>query len=135
VERIDAEILRLLCGGLGPMRQTLGDNERAVLTAIRYHRGLANPINIRAIQLTTQLSDRQIKEAVRGLRLTFRLPIASYKHASLGGYYLWMTDEDLAPWLNDVAGQITSEVQVFRAATSEAAALTLAKQLWPEVTR
>lgn len=135
-KRIDAEILALLTGKPGgAFNETLKDDERAVLQAVRFHRGIARTITIREIQRTTDLSDRQIKKAVRALRLNFRVPIAASKNGNAGGYYLWMTREDLEAWKSVQLDQMRGEIALFRAVTSEEAALDIARELWEGVKR
>lgn len=134
-ERIDAEILALLLGKPGgAFKETLSDDERAVLQAIRFHRGRDKAITIREIQLATALNERQIKKAVRNLRMNFRVPIAASKHGLCGGYYLWMTAEDLAGWKAVMLDQLRAEIALFRAVTSEEAALEIVTALRVEVT-
>lgn len=135
-DRIDAEILTLLLGKPGgAFSETLAEDERAVLQAIRFHRGRDKAITIREIQLTTQLSDRQIKKAVRNLRMNFRVPIAASKDGLCGGYYLWMTAEDLAGWKSVMLDQLLAEIALFRAVTTEEAALEIVTALRLEASK
>jgi hypothetical protein len=133
--RVDAEILALLLGKPGgKYGETLGDDERAVLQAIRFHRGRDKAITIREIEQLASLSDRQIKKAVRNLRMNFRVPIAASKNGLSGGYYLWMTADDLAGWKAVMLDQLRAEIALFRAVTSEEAALEIVTALRAEVT-
>ncbi len=103
-----------------------------MLRAIRYMRGLANTIPISELQQTTKLSARQIKEVVRNLRISFRLPIGSSKRSGAGGYYLIVSAADRAAWVNDVLNQVRAELAVLRAAAGPQATLELLGQLHME---
>jgi hypothetical protein len=134
IQRIDGLILHLICGGSGgPLNLQIRDDEKAVLECLRFRRGLKNALTIREIQLRTKLDARVIKQAVRTLRLTFRLPIGSWKHADKGGYFLIVDDEDLAAWVKDVLDQVRAEIGVLRAAAGHQASLELLGQLQMEV--
>lgn len=134
IHRLDAEITSLLYGRAGgPLNLCLADDEKAVLEMIRFHRGLANPVNLRDIQKRSKLDVRTIKQAVRTLRLNFHLPIGSSKHAESGGYYLMISAEDRAIWRKDVLDQVRAQVDVLRAADSPQAALEALGQLREEL--
>jgi hypothetical protein len=134
LQRLDAEILHLLMGHAGgTLRFPLDDSEKAVLQCLRYRRGLANAMTIREIQLRTKMEPRSIKQAVRTLRLNFCLPIASWKHADRGGYYLIVDEADRAAWVKDVLDQVRAEVAVLRAAAGRQAGLELLGQLHMEM--
>jgi hypothetical protein len=134
VRRVDDQILRLLMGERGgPFSLPLRDEEKMVLEHIRYRRGLANAVNLGDIQRHTQLSARTIKLAVRTLRMTFRLPIGSSKHATEGGYYIIVDSADRAAWAKDVTDQVRAEVEVLRAALDDKAGLELLGQLQLEI--
>jgi hypothetical protein len=136
VERFDAEILALLTGHAGgPRGLTLEEDEKEVLRRLRYRRGLANAVPIRELEDGTKLSPRSIKEIVRNLRLNFRLPIGSSKRGSHGGYYLMVTAEDEAAWINDVLSQVRAEVEVLRAAVRKRESLERIGQLAMEGSR
>lgn len=133
VKRLDGEILHLLTGGIGgPLALSLSDDEKKVLHQIRFHRGHANAVSIREIEQATGLIPRFIKLIVRSLRVQFRLPIMSSKHASQGGYFLMITPEDRAIWIKDVTDQIRAEAAVVRAAAGPRAALDMFGQLYFE---
>lgn len=128
--RCDAEISALLLGYAGgPRGLTLDDHEKAVLRRLRFRRGLANAINIRELKEATGIGPRFLKEIVRNLRLNFCLPIGSSKRGSEGGYYLMVTIEDEAAWVNDVLSQVRAEVQVLRAAVKKRESLERIGQL------
>lgn len=130
VARIDAEIASLLLGYAGgPRGLTLGDEEKKVLARLRFRRGLAKAINIRELQEGTGIGPRSLKEIVRNLRLNFRLPIGSSKRGSEGGYYVMVTAEDEAIWVNDVLSQVRAEVEVLRAAVRKRESLERIGQL------
>jgi hypothetical protein len=132
-ERLDAEILQLICGGGGRFGLPLTDVERQVLAAIRFHRGLDRAVSLRAIAEQHRLDARQIKQSVRTLRLNYRLPIGSSKNAGGGGYYLMLTDDDRRVWRNDVIDQVRAQLDVLRAADSRHAALEALGQLRVEL--
>jgi S-ribosylhomocysteine lyase LuxS involved in autoinducer biosynthesis len=120
--RLDGIILDLILGhNGGPLGLTLEDDEKTVLRAIRFHRGLANTIAIHELSNLTRLSARQIKKSVRTLRMNFRLPIGSSKSGTDGGYYLILSEEDRAAWVNDVLNQVRAELAVLRAAAGQQA--------------
>jgi hypothetical protein len=128
--RLDAAILHLLMGYVGgPLGLTLEDDEKQVLRTIRFMRGLSNAMNIREIQQRTGLDVRQIKKAVRTLRINFRLPIGSSKSGTGGGYYLILTDADSAAWAKDVLDQVRAELAVLHAVAGYHAGLELLGQL------
>lgn len=128
IQRLDASINDLLFGRSGgPFGLTLGGDEKAVLRCVRYQRGLANTISIREIEQRTRLNPRTIKNAVRGLRMSFHLPIGSSK--SSGGYYLMVTKEDRDAWVNDVVRQMRAEGSVLRAAAGHQAYMELASAM------
>ncbi|MDR3797992.1 MAG: hypothetical protein P4K93_07555 [Terracidiphilus sp.] len=134
VHRLDAAIASLLFGGRGgPLNLRLADDEKAVLEMIRYRRGAAKSISLRDIQQRTKLDPRTIKQAVRTLRLNFRLPIGSSKNSESGGYYLMISAEDRAIWRKDVLDQVRAQVDVLRAADGHQAALEALGQLREEL--
>jgi len=136
-QTIDAEILWLLFGRPGgPLKLTLADDEKAVLAAIRYSRGAANACSIREIQRRPgceRLTDREIKKAVRTLRINFRIPIGSSKQGSGGGYFIMLTDEDHSILRNQVLDQVRAELEVLKSLDGPRAALELLGQLQLEV--
>ena len=133
-ERLDAEIWRLIVGGAGGrLNLPVGDDERAVLRKIRMHRGLQQAVSLRAIAEETHLDARQIKQAVRTLRVDYRLPIGSSKSASGGGYYLMFSDEDLRVWRKDVLDQVRAQIEALNAAGGKHAALEVLGQLRVEL--
>lgn len=135
IQRIDGMILHLICGGKGgALNLPLEDHEKAVLECLRYRRGLKNAMTIREIQLRTQMEPRTVKQAVRTLRLNFHLPIASWKHADKGGYYIICDDADRAAWVKDVMDQVRAEIAVLRAAAGNQAGLELLGQLQMQLT-
>ncbi len=137
IRRIDDEILSLLSGQSGgPLGLTLSDDEKRVLSAIRYRRGSSHAVLIREVQELLsggRLTDRQIKKAVRTLRVQFRLPIGSSKQGSEGGYFIMLTDADHAILRNQVLDQVRAELEVLRSVDGPQAALELLGQLQLEV--
>jgi hypothetical protein len=130
---LDAEILQLIVGYPGGrFNLSLGEDEKAVLRAIRYCRGIVNAINIRQIQAHIDRDVRVIKKAVRTLRMDYRIPIGSSKHGTDGGYYLIVTEADRAAWVKDVLDQVRAELAVLRAAAGHQAGLELLGQLHME---
>lgn len=128
--RIDAEIASLLLGvSGGPLGLTIDAAQRAVLQAVRYHRGRERAITIAEIRERTKLEIRAIKMAVRGLRINFRLPIGSSKSGGQGGYFVMVTPEDLQIWSHDVLDQIRAQAQVLKAVAGERMALEMLGQL------
>jgi hypothetical protein len=138
IRQIDLEIeLLLFDKSRGPLGLHLSDDERQVLSAIRYHRGADRAITIREMQEgwteLVRLSDRQVKNAVRSLRIEFRLPIGSSKKGSDGGYFIMISPEDHAILHNQVLDQVRAELAVLRAIDGHRAALELLGQLQLEV--
>lgn len=137
IQHIDGEILELLCGKPGgPLGLTLSDDEKRVLTAIRYRRGSHRAITIREMleqMHGVRLSDRQVKKSVRTLRVQFHLPIGSSKQGSEGGYFIMLTEEDHAILRNQVLDQVRAELEVLRSVDGPQAALELLGQLQLEV--
>lgn len=132
IQRIDGEILALLMGKPGgQFGAVLGEAERAVLPHIRYHRGAKNAITIREIKECTGLNERVIKDAVRKLRLDFRMPIGANRGDG-GGYYLVVTREDLELFKTQYLGQIRQEFDVYRAIIGEQADMELIQALKAE---
>ena len=136
---LDLEIELLLYGKPGgPLLLTLSNEEKDVLIAIRYHRGSARAITIREMQKRAScnwLTDRQIKKAVRTLRINFRLPIGSSKQGNEGGYFLMLTPEDHAILRRQVLDQVRAELEVLKSIDGPKAALELLGQLQLEVGR
>jgi hypothetical protein len=134
IQRIDQEILNLLTGiAGGPLGLRLTDDEREVLTMIRYHRGAASAIKLADIQQRTRLNVRTIKDAVRTLRMNFHLPLGSSKHAETGGYFLMISSEDRAIWRKDVLDQARAQLAVLHACDGRQAALEALGQLRAEL--
>jgi hypothetical protein len=130
IARCDAEILGLLTGAPGgPRGMTLEEDEKKVLRELRFRRGLQRALTIRDLHAATGIGARTIKEIVRNLRLTFRLPIGSSKRGAEGGYYLMVTAEDEAAWVNDVLSQVKAEMEVVRAAVRGRESLERLRQL------
>lgn len=134
IARLDSTILDLILGhNGGPLGLTLEEREKAVLRTIRYMRGQANTITIAEISKLTKLNPREIKLAVRTLRINFHLPIGSSKNGSDGGYFLMLTEADRAVWAKDVLDQVRAELAVLRAGAGQQATLELLGQLHMEV--
>jgi hypothetical protein len=133
IQRLDADILSLLVGRAGgPLNLTLGDDEKTVLSMIRYHRGAKSAIPLREIQRQTKLDVRSVKQAVRTLRMDFHLPIGSSKSAESGGYFLMVTAEDRAIWSKDVIDQARAQLNVLKAVNGKHATLEVLGQLREE---
>lgn len=139
-QTIDSEIEWLLFGNAGgPLNLVLSDNERRVLSKIRYRLGAANAISIAEIRAelgqfsADALTDREIKNIVRTLRLQFHLPIGSSKRGSSGGYFIMLTGEDHAILRAQVIDQVRAELEVLKAVDGPHAALELLGQLQLEV--
>lgn len=134
IARLDSQILDLMLGhNGGPLGLTLEEDEKSVLRAIRYMRGVRNAITIAELQKITNLSPREIKKSVRTLRMSFQLPIGSSKHSEHGGYFLIISAEDRSVWVGDVLDQVRAELAVLRAAAGPQATLELLGQLRAEV--
>lgn len=132
--QLDAQIADLVCGRRGGVLDLpLDDSDRAVLKCIRYRRGAANAISLRKIAETTKLDARSIKQAVRTLRLNYRLPIGSSKSGTDGGYFLMVTDDDRKIWRSDVIDQVRAQLAVLHAADGRQAALEALGQLRVEI--
>lgn len=130
VQRLDGNILHLICGGVGGrLGLPLEDGEKAVLECLRYRRGLANAMPIREITQRTKLDARSIKQAVRDLRIDFSIPIGSWKHADRGGYFLIVDDQDRKAYVKDVLDQVRSELSVLKAVAGRQAHLELLGQM------
>jgi hypothetical protein len=139
-QKIDGQIEWLLFGNPGgPLKLRLGADEKRVLAQIRYRRGAVNAITIaemrEALGRTSAgaLTDREIKNIVRGLRLQFHLPIGSSKRGSAGGYFIMLTGEDHAILRAQVIDQVRAELEVLKAIDGPHAALELLGQLQLEV--
>jgi hypothetical protein len=133
-QRLGAEMDHLLLRRPGgPLKIPLEDSEKAVLDCLRYRYGIRNAMTIREIQLRTQLDPRTIKQSVRTLRINFRMPIGSWKHADKGGYFIILDDEDRSAWVKDVLDQVRAEVGVLKAAAGRQAGLELLGQLQIEI--
>jgi len=136
---IDQEIALLLCGRSGgPFGLSMNDEEKAVLRAIRYHRGLGNAITIEQIRERVfggggRFTDREIKQIVRTLRISYHLPIGSSKHGSAGGYFIIITPDDMAAFLKGPLEQMRAEAQVVRAVAGSRATRELLGQLQMEI--
>jgi hypothetical protein len=136
-EQIQALDLQIECLLYGRMVAglSLSLDERRVLRLIRYRRGAANAITIAEMQKQMhedRLSERQIKQIVRTLRINFRLPIGSNK-GGLGGYFLMISPEDHAILSAQILDQVRAEIEVLRAVSSRRAALDLLGQLQLEL--
>jgi hypothetical protein len=140
-ESIDAEILALLIGKSGgPFGLHLSKIECQVLSAVRFHRGVANAITIREMRDTrpgcAKLTDREVKEAVRSLRVTYCLPIGSSKMGSAGGgYFLMISSEDYAILNGQILDQILAEFQVLKAVNRKHSTLERLGQLQMEINK
>jgi hypothetical protein len=139
VKQIDLEIELLLWAKPGgALKLSLSDDEKRVLSLIRYRRGAASAITIAEMQRGMAgaagdiLSDRQIKQIVRTLRLNFRLPVGSNK-GGMGGYFIMLSDEDHAILAAQILDQVRAEIEVLRAVSSPHAVLTLLGQLQLEI--
>lgn len=134
IMRLDQSILTLILGYPGgPLGLALDSEAKAVLGCIRYQRGLTNTITISDIQERTKFNVRQIKKAVRTLRLNYNLPIGSSKRGNDGGYYLMISQDDQTAWVKDVLDQVRAELAVLRAAAGPQVTLELLGQLQLEV--
>jgi hypothetical protein len=138
-QSIDAEILALLIGKSGgPFGLHLSEIESQVLSAVRFHRGAARALTIREMRDTrpgcAKLTDREVKAAVRSLRVTYRLPIGSSKMGSAGGgYFIMLTAEDHSILRGQVLDQVRAELAVLKSVDGPRAALELLGQLQLEV--
>lgn len=131
---VDQQIVNLMHGERGgPRGEHLDSAEIAVLRAIRYHRGAANPIGIRELQARLGISEREIKQIVRTLRVDFRLPIGSSKSATAGGYFVIASIEDQEIAAQGPLAQIRAEAEVLRAITSPERTRELLGQIQLEV--
>jgi len=137
IRSIDAEILALLMGKPGgPQNFTLSLNEKQVLAAIRFCRGAANRVTIKNMQNfkgCEELDAREIKQAVRTLRINFRLPIGSSKQGSGGGYFIMLSAEDHNILRGQILDQVRAELEVLKSVDGPRAALELLGQLQLEV--
>jgi hypothetical protein len=130
IDRIDRQIRELLTGvHSGPLGVSLSEDEKAVLGCLRFHRGLDSALGLSEISQRTGIGARGVKGAVRNLRMSFSVPIASSKSSTLGGYYLIVTDDDLKVWLSDVFDQMRAEAAVVRSVAGPARTLELLGQL------
>ena len=133
-DAVDQQIVDLLTGkNGGPMGLRPSAEEMAVLRAIRYHRGAKNAISIRDLQAKIDLSEREIKQIVRTLRVAFRLPIGSSKSATAGGYFIVVSIEDQEIAASGPLAQIRAEVEVLRLITSPERTKELLGQIQLEV--
>ncbi len=109
------------------------EQERTVLRAIRFHRGAENAVSIREITNLTKIEAREVKNIVRTLRCNFHLPIGSSKHATKGGYFIILTQEDQAIFDSDFLGQIRAQVDAHRAVSGPHRTRELLGQLQMEI--
>jgi hypothetical protein len=137
ISAIDQHILRLLCENA--RTSVLEHDEKRVLRFIRYRRGSTNAITIKQIQEAMEvgpgvrvLSEREIKQIVRTLRLNHGVPIGSNK-GGMGGYFIMVSPEDHAILSNQILDQVRAELEVLKATSGRHAALELLGQLQLEV--
>jgi len=131
---IDQRIVDMLSGyRLGLRGEHLDSAEMAVLRAIRFHRGASNAISIRELQSRMKLSEREIKQIVRTLRIDFRLPIGSSKHSTSGGYFIIVSIEDQDIAAKGPLEQIRAEAEVLKVVTSPERTRELLGQIQLEV--
>lgn len=129
-QAIDQRIVDLLYGGSGDLFGVCLDaSQRAVLKAIRFHRGSSNPITIRDLREKTDLSERDVKDCIRALRLQFGLSIGASRNGASGGYFLILSDGDMALFKGSALRQVLSELEVVRAVCGDEAAKELLGQL------
>ena len=136
IERLDAEILSLLIGKPGgPQGLTLSDSEKQVLRVVRFCRGAARAVTIKDMRafMDCDLTEREIKQAVRTLRINFGVHIGSSKMGSGGGYFLMITNEDRAILNAQIMGQIRAEFDVLKAMNKPHEVLELLGQLQLEI--
>ena len=127
---VDDQIRDLIMGySGGPLGLTLGTIEKSILRSLRFHRGHENALSIGKLQQDLDVDARTIKQAVRTLRLNYRLPIGSSKQSSGGDYYIMLTPQDVAIWSKDVLDQVRAEVAVLRAAAGDQVGLEILGQL------
>jgi hypothetical protein len=135
-QTIDAEILALLIGKPGgPQNLTLSKDEKLVLSAIRFCRGASRGVTIKQMQNfkgCKELDAREIKHAVRVLRINFHLPIGSNKGGA-GGYFIMLTSEDHSILRRQILDQTRAEFEVLKAVDGSHAVLELLGQLQLEV--
>lgn len=134
---LDQRLVELIyCMGDGGLyNQTVSAEERAVLKALRHHTSSTNPVALRTICEKADLSERQVKDCIRNLRLSFRLPIGASRSGAGGGYWFFVTDEDRVLFRSIYLRQILSELEVLRAVDSKEAVLELLGQLASEVSK
>ena len=131
---LDQQIVLLTAGKPGgPFNLQLTPDESAVLRAIRFHRGASNAIPIRELRSRIKLTDRQIKQIVRTLRVSYHLPIGSSKDAIDGGYFLILTAEDQKVFDASFLEQVRAQVQAHRCAAGPTRTRELLGQLLLEV--
>ncbi len=137
---VDMKIEWLLFGNPGgPLNLMLSDDEKRILAAIRYRRGSVNAISIVEMRAAMEdskdgvLSERQIKQIVRTLRVDFHLPIGSSKQGSHGGYFVMLSEEDYSILRSQILDQVRAEMEVLKAVDGPRAALELLGQLQLEV--
>ena len=131
VDQQIAEILHGMPGG--PRGLYLDSAETAVLRAIRFHRGAANPIGIRELVTRLKISEREVKQIVRTLRVDFRLPIGSSKSATNGGYFIIASIADQETAIQGPLAQIRAEAEILKVLTSPARTRELLGQIQLEV--
>lgn len=131
---IDQQIADLLHGDPSyPSGHFLAPPETAVLRAIRYRRGAGNPIGIRELVSRLKITEREIKQIVRTLRVDFRLSIGSSKSATNGGYFLIVSIADQEIAARSPLDQIRAEVEVLKLLTSAERTRELLGQISLEV--
>lgn len=133
-EALDLRITQLLYGtGEGLFGHALNAPERVVLKALRYHTSSSNPITIRQLSSKTEMNERDVKDVVRRLRLSFGLPIGASRNGANGGYYFILTDEDRRLFKTMFMQQIKAELEVMRVVCTADETRELLGQLTLEV--
>ena len=96
-ERPDAHPRRVLCGSCGPWPPT--DLQREMLRILLFHQGAQSPILLRDLMgklqrvITPLPTEREIKDAARGLIVDFKVRIGASRSKPYG-YFLITTPQE-----------------------------------------
>ena len=101
-------------------RWSISERQRALLNVLYGRCGRENAIPIADLSTRLKMQPREIKEAVRELRLNFSVPIGSARTGE-GGYYLITSIEELMDTVRPYVGQAYSELAVARALAGDLA--------------
>lgn len=111
---VEQYVLQVLFNGAGPW--PLNDEQRKVLSTLRFHVGEAAAIKGSELCRRHDLSERQLKDVMRSLVVDFKIRIGASRQQPYG-YYLVKTAEDAehaaAPYEKEIR-ELARRVRVLR---------------------